>query len=684
MSENVVLIEKSFADAIAMIAAAEELPEEKRRHWATSLRQVAKALDRPLEVIPARYSAVRADLINLHEVPAGLTAKTLQNHKSNTKSALLYLAREKGVPEYGAPLMEEWQALKAKIEGSLVRHRLSSLMRFCSANGIKPGEVTESVVERFIDYRSRCGKPADTAFRRLMARAWNANVGMIRGWPDVTLVEPPVKSTVEIAWSAFPEGLRQDVDSYLEGLTKVRRNRKGHRVRPLKAVTLRTRRAELQGAARMAVKAGVPVENLNSLAALLAPEVAEQVLEAYCTKNGEKPKLYTIDLAGRFLSIARETKCLNEADCERLNEMREVLDEERPEGFTEKNATLIRQILAPNIWDLVVNLPFRMMAEARRDRARAPVQSAVKAQIAVAIALLTIVPVRIKNLTEIRLGLNLSKPGGPGSDYWLNFPDYDVKNRMKLEYALDEYITPLIDEYIHDFWPTLLRGRKEDYLFPGLRSGAKGKVSFSGQITKRVLKLTGLRITSHQFRHAAGAIILQEQPGNYELVRQISGSSQPEHDNSLLHLAQASSRQPNLPEDGPQAPQDRTGGRRMSDNDDKADATPASPAPRSLLVSEWPASHRQAWEEECRPGLRLRRGWCRKSLRRGQSEMTLPGATAHSLAFCSGTVVSTTLPRLPRKSPQRMSSAISPNSTGGFGRSRSGIASTSSAWLRDC
>jgi hypothetical protein len=312
MSENVVLIEKSFADAIAMIAAAEELPEEKRRHWATSLRQVAKALDRPLEVIPARYSAVRADLINLHEVPAGLTAKTLQNHKSNTKSALLYLARERGVPEYGAPLMEEWQALKAKIEGSLVRHRLSSLMRFCSANGIKPGEVTESVVERFIDYRSRCGKPADTAFQRLMARAWNANVGMIPGWPDVTLVEPPVKSTVEIAWSDFPEGLRREVDSYLEGLTKIRRNRKGHRVRPLKAVTLRTRRAELQGAARMAVKAGVPVENLNSLAALLAPEVAEQVLEAYCTKNGEKPKLYTIDLAGRFLSIARETKCLNE------------------------------------------------------------------------------------------------------------------------------------------------------------------------------------------------------------------------------------------------------------------------------------------------------------------------------------------------------------------------------------
>ena len=56
------LIEPSFADAITMIGAAEELREQTRRHWSTSLRQVAKALDKPIEVIPARYSAVRAEL----------------------------------------------------------------------------------------------------------------------------------------------------------------------------------------------------------------------------------------------------------------------------------------------------------------------------------------------------------------------------------------------------------------------------------------------------------------------------------------------------------------------------------------------------------------------------------------------------------------------------------------------
>jgi integrase len=34
---------------------------------------------------------------------------------------------------------------------------------------------------------------------------------------------------------------------------------------------------------------------------------------------------------------------------------------------------------------------------------------------------------------------------------------------------------------------------------------------------------TGLRITVHQFRHAAAAIYLKDHPGNYETVRQLLG-----------------------------------------------------------------------------------------------------------------------------------------------------------------
>jgi integrase len=242
----------------------------------------------------------------------------------------------------------------------------------------------------------------------------------------------------------------------------------------------------------------------------------------YWAKNGETPRAYTIDLAYRFVVIARETKCLDEAACARLDEMRRALEDERRGGLTEKNTALIRQVLTPGVWSRVVKLPQDMMSIARSQES-APLRAAVTAQLAVAIAILTVAPVRLANLVTIKLGINLIKPDGPDSNYWLTFPDYDVKNRVRLEYRLKQYLTQLIDEYVHDFRPVLLRGRNDDWLFPGQRGGAKASTLFSGQITQRIYQATGLRMTVHQFRHAAGALILQCRPGEYELVRQLLG-----------------------------------------------------------------------------------------------------------------------------------------------------------------
>jgi integrase len=127
------------------------------------------------------------------------------------------------------------------------------------------------------------------------------------------------------------------------------------------------------------------------------------------------------------------------------------------------------------------------------------------------------------NLASIRLGENLTKPGGPRSIFWLTFPKYDVKNRVSLQFKLDETVTAIIDEYVHDFRPALMRGSNADWLFPGMSGKHKEKISFSTQIVDRVEKSTWLRITVHQFRHAAGALILKHRPGEYELVRRILG-----------------------------------------------------------------------------------------------------------------------------------------------------------------
>ena len=41
--------------------------------------------------------------------------------------------------------------------------------------------------------------------------------------------------------------------------------------------------------------------------------------------------------------------------------------------------------------------------------------------------------------------------------------------------------------------------------------------------TVRIQKAIGLRITVHQFRHAAAAIYLKHRPGDYEMIRRLLG-----------------------------------------------------------------------------------------------------------------------------------------------------------------
>jgi integrase len=151
----------------------------------------------------------------------------------------------------------------------------------------------------------------------------------------------------------------------------------------------------------------------------------------------------------------------------------------------------------------------------------APIKAALTAQLAVAIAILSFAPIRLSNLVNIELEKNLIKPGGLNTPSWLVFPHYDVKNRVDLNFPFDQPLTDLIDEYIHEFRPAVLRGANGPYLFPGEGGAPKVANTFGSQITNRIEKAVGLRITVHQFRHAAAAIYLKHRPGDYEFVRRV-------------------------------------------------------------------------------------------------------------------------------------------------------------------
>ena len=192
-------------------------------------------------------------------------------------------------------------------------------------------------------------------------------------------------------------------------------------------------------------------------------------------------------------------------------------------SLTPKNLQLIRQVLTDGVWSEVVSLPKVLMRQARLAKDHAPIKAAVSAQLAVAVAILTFAPVRLANLVSIELGQNLIKPGGPNSPYWLVFPQYDVKNRVDLNFKFDQPLTDLLTNMFRNSGRRCFAERIPPGYFPANAMRPRTNLGFSHQITMRIEKAIGLRITVHQFRHAAATIYLKHRPGDYETVRRLLG-----------------------------------------------------------------------------------------------------------------------------------------------------------------
>jgi integrase len=518
------LLEPSFADAIAAIEQSGELPPSRRTHWVCSLRQIAKALGRPPESIAARWGAVALKVNQLHHAACGIEWKTLANHKSNAKAALHWFRKDNELPLRGLPLAAEWQQLRGRIKDRSQLAKLSGLIRYCSMKAIAPEAVTDAIIDDYMRYRGETTALAvDLKARRAIPRAWNAS-RMLAGWPQQTLEEPPLKANTDWPnWRDFSASLRGEIEGYLKSLTKPRRGIDNKRLGACKLSTIRTRRNDLVSLAKKAVRLGLAIDSLTSMQKLLDPETIALVIDNEWQKAGDEPKTTTIDLGKKVLAIARSVGCVDEAGLEKLGDIRAELEKHRQGGMTPKNMKLIRQVLNEKVWERVVNCPTELMKRARSLKDKAPVKAAVTAQIAVGIAILTESPVRAANLAAIRLDENLIKPGGPETPYLLVFPHHDVKNRVDLTFEFDNYLTGLIDEYVQEYRPSLLRGANGDWLFPGTNGKSKNSHLFGIQITERIQKATGLRITIHQFRHAAAAIYLKHHPGNYETVRRLLG-----------------------------------------------------------------------------------------------------------------------------------------------------------------
>jgi site-specific recombinase XerD len=109
---------------------------------------------------------------------------------------------------------------------------------------------------------------------------------------------------------------------------------------------------------------------------------------------------------------------------------------------------------------------------------------------------------------------------GRGRRLYLVIPEADTKNREPIDFELPAETAEILSWYVREHRPVLLK-QPTDALFPGAGTKAKSSGALATQISKTMLKFTGLKVNVHLFRHAGGKIFLDARPGQYEVMRRV-------------------------------------------------------------------------------------------------------------------------------------------------------------------
>jgi integrase len=156
------------------------------------------------------------------------------------------------------------------------------------------------------------------------------------------------------------------------------------------------------------------------------------------------------------------------------------------------------------------------------EREHRPSRAALLAQIAVAVEILLMAPIRSKNLCALDIERHLVRPSRGSETLQLVFDASEVKNSEPLEFPLPRSSVELIERYLKQFRPALA-SVGNTALFPGRRNGCKDNTTLRKQITRVVFAHTGMRVHPHLFRHIAAKLFLDANPGAYEVMRRVLG-----------------------------------------------------------------------------------------------------------------------------------------------------------------
>jgi integrase len=500
------------------VAANPELTPTRKRDLASAVRIYAKLVGQPPAAIPLDLSAIRQHLDRMVPARAAISPKRWANLRSDLAAAIAASGLQPILTTAGVGLDAAWRPLMATAP-KWVRVALSRLARWSSLYGIAPEAIDDHAIDRFIAELHSSTLVGKLRYRSgLVRRAWNALAAQHPNRLRPVTLKPNKRVLKRIPWEQFPASLQRDVINYVDWASVPDALDEGARARALSPQTLRLQQEHIHSAASAAVEAGIDIEQLTSLANLVHPETCRAILRRRRQGDGGKPTAYAHGIAITLIAIASEWVQASPETVAILKALRRKLGA-LPPGLTEKNKALLRTLEDPRLLTALMQLPDRMWHAARRAQTY---RSFGDLQTALAIDILTHVPMRMQNLAPLQFGVHLHWPQGRRKPALVVLRPHETKTRIELNYELPATLADRLQVYRNEIAPAVL-AKRPDTLFFTREGRRRSQPAIANAIYKAILRHVGIRMTPHQFRHLCGQIILIHNPGAHELVRQMLG-----------------------------------------------------------------------------------------------------------------------------------------------------------------
>jgi len=513
----------NLATLLAALEGQSGLSESRTRDLRSAINRVAQLLGNAPAAIPLAMGTIRDGLGAVNPIAVGMSPKRFANIRSDFVAAVEASGLAPAKSEKKAALSTQWRQLFARLSRRRANLGLSRLGHYASAKGIEPEGVNDEIIELLMSaVREGSLHQNPKALHRQVTLIWNEAARD----PELGLKPVTVPSFrgphKRVDLSLLPSSFVEDRDSYLTWCAVTDPFAVDARPRPLAARTLKLSRDQIHAAATALVKSGTKPESIRSLADLVTASSLKGILRQRLADVAGQQKSFNFYLARALVRIAQEWVKVDASVLAELKRLASKLKAPK-RTLTPKNQACLRQFDDPQAFVRLKKLPEQLWQEVKTKKDGRPnFRTLAKAHAALGMRLLTYLPVRPGNLSELEFDKHLFVRPEPGATSTLELDSEEVKNDTDLGFDIPTHLAKMLHEYRDRIAPKHI-GHRPRRLFVNLDGTPKSQATVSYLISSYARRRAGIVITPHQFRHLAAKNMLDANPGNFEGVKQLLG-----------------------------------------------------------------------------------------------------------------------------------------------------------------